>query len=1030
MAGRKGKVPLNDLRVVFSKYKDFFNGSIPPISNEIYDHIQQNLRLEFNHEITKGALQMSAKRNQLFFFGPRENCGDDRGLLQTIGKPTSDLIISFEINKYEYYKIAPIESHHLVQNKWTNEIQDHIYFKTDLDCTFSFKNNYVPTDLVNDDIKCTGSCTQCKANLLLKISPRTVDDSYKVTLDLTNFKKDYIHDSRTKNKLTSNRVNFIKDKLKHEKPLKVRNLLADEMMRMYNTKEPSTLPKLKNLRKYRYESKSALQFDRNTILSLYSMACSPPYDNFIKKLSLVPFILYFWTIEQSIYYDDILQDKYKILSIDATGSLFKPIKPPEANDFLKYKKYKHVFLYAIVAYTSGPSVPICYMCSDSHTTETIATWLNTWLNRRVIPNEIICDDSSALIAAIIKTFLKTHWTDYLRQCFSIVEEKKGKVPACYIRLDKSHFLKKLYTQSCFNNTSEKCKYFYINCIKLIQQSRSYDTVKLIIKDIISISLHEYNSIDLDNTESKCVQAFKRLSTQLNTHLIDTDKINECEEVLENKDLVTEDEDVEQHGGLMPLIKYYDDILNTELLYLQLIETTQTKNDLFLPEINNTLKRLLKKLPMWGNIMTDYFPGAKDYASSSNVESHFKDIKTIYFNTKVERVRIDEFLVQHYSFVNGTVKLSSSQILHEKITQNKEERALKLSCNKIVKRKSKDINLDDSPRNLVQINKQQRNTIFSEKPYVDIKSSYTADFEIQSIFQNKPIEIENWRGLVVPAYKSKKLSPIYILQNGNVANSTLLQNKALITNTCAFDSVAQAFGVAFQDRPNFREIVVSASDNLTTFLKVLSTTKKNSKRLYGLRDKLLTDAFETTRSQQNIINCACNITKILQDIFTNHIYFSATRQKYCSNITCSYQQNKVYCKYIALDLNIIAQKGIKFLQESAKLCLNSENNALCTVCEKGHINFMFNLNHLLFFELHDMQVNLNDIPINIELNGQQYIILSIVDFDPPSNSTLIGHYRAYCFRTKTHNYECYDDLFSKLQKCQNIVMPHMLIYLLA
>lgn len=582
MAGRKVKVPLDDLRVVFSKYKDIFNVSIPPISNEVYDHIQQELRIQFNHEVSKAALQISAKRNKVLFFNSRGDCEDNRTQLHAVVEAPSDLTVSFEMSKYDYYEIAPIESHHLAQNKWTNEMQDHIFFKTDLECTFSFKNNYVPTDLKNNDITCTGSCTQCKASLFLTISPETADNSYKVTLILTNLKKGFRHDPRIKNKLTSHRVNLHKEKLKNIKALSVRNSTADEVMSMDNPKEPPTLPKLLNLRKYRHEARSALQFDKNIILSLYAMTCSPPYDSFIKKMSLVPFILYFWTTDQSIYYDDILEDKYKILSIDATGSLFKPIKPPEANDFLKHKNPKHVFLYAIVAYTLGASVPICYMCSDSHTTETIATWLSTWLNRRVLPNEIICDDSSALIAAITKTFLKTDLNNYLRQCFAIVEEKKCKIPACYIRLDKSHFLKKLYTQSCFDKTSETCKYFYINCIKLILQSRSYDEVKLIIKDVITLSLHEYISTDLDYTASKCEQALKRLSDQIKTYLRHTDEIekNEREDSSEEIYFVTEDEESEQHGGPMSLIKYYDDIMNTELLYLQLIESTPMKNAFF------------------------------------------------------------------------------------------------------------------------------------------------------------------------------------------------------------------------------------------------------------------------------------------------------------------------------------------------------------------------------------------------------------------------------------------------------------------
>lgn len=79
------------------------------------------------------------------------------------------------------------------------------------------------------------------------------------------------------------------------------------------------------------------------------------------------------------------------------------------------------------------------MASQSHTIETIATWLSTWAVNRSFPNEIICDDSAALLGALFRTFLNTDTNGYLAQAFSLLEGHIEQVPACYIRLDKSHF---------------------------------------------------------------------------------------------------------------------------------------------------------------------------------------------------------------------------------------------------------------------------------------------------------------------------------------------------------------------------------------------------------------------------------------------------------------------------------------------------------------------------------------------------------------------------------------------------------------
>lgn len=46
-----------------------------------------------------------------------------------------------------------------------------------------------------------------------------------------------------------------------------------------------------------------------------------------------------------------------------------------------------------------------------HTTKTIARWLKA--AKRCVPNEIVCDDSSALLGAIAKVFTKTNCKGYL-----------------------------------------------------------------------------------------------------------------------------------------------------------------------------------------------------------------------------------------------------------------------------------------------------------------------------------------------------------------------------------------------------------------------------------------------------------------------------------------------------------------------------------------------------------------------------------------------------------------------------------------
>lgn len=994
MAGRKGSTPKEMLKNAICKYRDVFQESIPPISDNVYVCLQQELREQLNCNMSDKAIQICIKRHKDYFFN------SDYGkfnLCEENEETDSYYIVTFQMSLAEYSNIVPRSSiYRLLPNKWTNELQDQIFYKTDLVCTFAFKYSYIPTDSNVNNIKCSGRCTQCNAILSLSISPPS-ENCVKVTCEITNYNKMFPHDSLRKNKLTSDRVTQFKEKLNHEKALKVQHTMADEVMTMDNPKQPNTFPSLPSLRKMRHQVRSALQFDKNTILSLYAMAHCIPYDTFIRKISLVPFFIYFWTNEQNEYYNECLKNTPKILSIDATGSLFQPIEPPASNDFLKHRTSKHIFLYAIVAYTSlNSSVPICYMASESHTMETIATWLTTWLSGKDLPNEIICDDSSALLGAITKVFLKTEFSDYINQCFDVLQGKSIQIPRCYVRMDKSHFIKKLYKQSCFDKTTEKSKFFYISCLKHLQQLSSYEEVKAMLKDLVTLSLHEFKYADLNFCQSKCDIALKNLRLKIlnqekdETHTeIEIDM--EVERVIDEYD----QENIPLH--------FYEDLIQTEKLYLQLVEPSYEKNEYFLPEFTNTLKRLLKKLPLWGCVMKNYFKVAKDYASSSNVENHFKDLKTIYFDTKNRRVRLDEFLVQHHGFINGAVKLSSSHVSQKIDSVRRVQQS-----RQIIRRPNKRANLplkgDDN------------------------------DFEVQSVFRENPIKIENWRGLAISTPRRLKTKPLYILQNGNIANSKVTENMIVITNTCAFDSIAQSFAIAYKDRTSFKDCVderikKGECDDFITLIKELSNAKQDSKKIYGLREKLLLQLFKTSNK---VVDCSCNTTKILDEICTSSVFISATRQRICSNSMCpSHLEANMFfnCKYLPLNLDLITKKGIKNLREACESCLLKDITPNCYFCRAGNVSFTYDVKNIIIFELHDIRIMLDDLPLNIEINGKDYQILSVIEYEPASVPGGIGHYRAHCYRKNNKSFECYDDLYTQIQRSSKHIMPHVIVYLL-
>jgi hypothetical protein len=80
------------------------------------------------------------------------------------------------------------------------------------------------------------------------------------------------------------------------------------------------------------------------------------------------------------------------------------------------------------------------MISEKQDTLSIYNWLASWMATGIQPpNEIVCDYSRALLAAIIKVFFKGSSTDgYVNYIFKLLIGQEKKVPTTYIRLDVAH----------------------------------------------------------------------------------------------------------------------------------------------------------------------------------------------------------------------------------------------------------------------------------------------------------------------------------------------------------------------------------------------------------------------------------------------------------------------------------------------------------------------------------------------------------------------------------------------------------------
>ncbi|RVE43836.1 hypothetical protein evm_011504 [Chilo suppressalis] len=497
------------------------------------------------------------------------------------------------------------------------------------------------------------------------------------------------------------------------------------------------------------------------------MAFTPPYDKYVRSVSAFPFYIHYWTDDQIHYYQNCQKTlNYIRLSIDATGSLFCKKIRPVCNEHTEIaaKSQAPIFLYTIMTdITVKSSVPLGQFISESHTIASIFHWLNTWLSDRKPPNEVVTDDSAAMIGAVVKAFCGYSSTkEYLNNCFKLLENKSDKVPVCHVRLDTYHFLKTLYNLTVFKQ------------------------VKLIVQDIIIVSKYKYRGTK-NGQQTRCESSLNKLR-----NLIAVNKemgYPEQEKYAKHKNLesnnIFEETELDLDYTLTKFIEEID--VKEDLLITSTDEdVTDVENIFYFPLIKNTLIRVLRKLPLWGNIMCPFFKSDVSNPTSSNVESHFKDIKKLFFNTNFGKLRVDEFIIKQYSLIKGTLRLVFSDL--------------------------------ESYRT--------EKTIIDEHTSINHLEEDT--FYDNSIFKDKPKNIEDWRGLV--SKKSKKIRStsvaLHVLRNGNITTPV---NSNIFTNTCAFDSVIQSYGIAFLDNPRFKKFILEKNNDLTKLIRSMIRSKPKSKQ---------------------------------------------------------------------------------------------------------------------------------------------------------------------------------------------------------
>lgn len=133
------------------------------------------------------------------------------------------------------------------------------------------------------------------------------------------------------------------------------------------------------------------------------------------------------------------------------------------------------------------------MISEVHNTSFVSLWLHEFVRLTGdIPDIYVCDMSQVLLNSAALTFAHCSGiAQYADILFKMHFESNPKVPNCYIRIDKNHFLKHIASCEALKNVSKLQREFYIRSICLLMQCKSLGKAEFILISILTVAKCEF-----------------------------------------------------------------------------------------------------------------------------------------------------------------------------------------------------------------------------------------------------------------------------------------------------------------------------------------------------------------------------------------------------------------------------------------------------------------------------------------------------------------------------------------------------------
>lgn len=821
------------------------------------------------------------------------------------------------------------------------------------------------------------------------------------------------------------------------------------------------------------------------------------YKDILHDLSWEPFYIHYHSGEQMHVYRSYCQStSYPKIIIDATGSLIKNFKKFGMN------KTKTIYLYEGLVYDESKlhSFTVSNMISERHTTLAIYNWLANWLNFNVpSPRETVCDQSMALLSACVKCFTQySSLKQYIRVCAKLALGKLSPdpiwLPNCFIRTDVAHFIKLVSKWVPLKNTQGRVKEVILRTIGVIIKNQSISEIYSIVLSLFVVLTNESDGINAETgRDTPCEYHKKKIIEITSTGFVNYEEwYNEVFSTVDSeeeiRDFIEEDEtqNIDLDNDKNPFQSWAEEIFEKSKEY---IEEGNGINAMYLPKLVPLIIKCMHFLPLWSGLMIPIFKYGKLTASSAGVESSFKKLKIVTFKDMDLPTNIDLFLERHIISLRGNSLLRSSNYTH---TSDNFQEVIPIN-------QTNELHEDD----FIQIDENNINDIIMDiENEIPIKKSIT----VNSNNCEENTAKEGWdrkskRQRITNSYlnsnshlrhidlnNSRSMTSLPNLKNGSKVTDLKSRNlkdygKVAISNTCAFDTLASIFMVAYCTSKRYSE-EINCLDNTNEFLSFVSSIVKKgiNPTTYKERAQIMLSYLEPEKTKIDyditLVSCHATTAFVIKKLFVD--IPTAFDYTLCSNPKCDYStENKKPVTYITFHTEnsldglqnfLLERLSIDYLtcghinQYQTHPC--SGDKTIRTEASTKHlfieilkwegtyskyINKNITYNHYIqlfmlsyflitgditFYQdqsseaAPQLKIPLKDIPQVLTYNNTTYELRGVCDYRKGLSRlrTSVGHYVAYCKRGP-NNWELFDDTNKKSKAVsQNTeVLCELLIY---